>query len=91
MPLNCDCFPGCWGVHVKEKRWPRITGYYGMNPDKIHSILCKTDTVPYGTFVIFEGKIYFETRDVMEIAIATIRGWLQAEYEHHSLGQYGLE
>lgn len=24
MPLSCDCYGGCWGVHAREQGWPTL-------------------------------------------------------------------
>lgn len=55
MPLNCDCYPGCWGDHSKD--WPLIP------LDERNASQLRADVgrlVPYGSYVEVEGGIRIE-------------------------------
>jgi len=75
MPLNCDCYPGCWGDHVLERNWFSYTGTKRVC-DSLYRI--SVSILPRGTYVVrvasrIEGNtavpvnmIFFENHDLFE-------------------------
>lgn len=47
MPLNCDCYPGCWGDHSVS--WPKII--FRTEDGVRRAFLRCRDEFPYGTYV----------------------------------------
>lgn len=58
MPLNCDCYPGCWGDH--SEGWSEIAD----PQDKFRIRAVKS--LPYGTYVTVKGKLRVETQELLE-------------------------
>lgn len=59
MPLNCDCFPGCWGRH--SEGWPSIS-FQTEAEQKVarNWIIDKSNGIPYGSYVVVGNSIRFE-------------------------------
>ena len=49
MPLNCDCYAGCWGDH--SEGWPEIQD----TDDKYRA--AAIGLLPYGTYVTMPGNV----------------------------------
>ena len=57
MPLNCDCYGGCWGDHSED--WP-------STPDESESMRkLAVLTLPYGTYVTVDGYLRVETQELL--------------------------
>lgn len=68
MPLNCDCYGGCWGDH--SKNWPFIRFPNSNEANKAFRLCHKN--IPYGTYVIMGIDIRFETEAQKEILNRTM-------------------
>lgn len=53
MPLNCDCYAGCWAKH--SERWAR---YFPNDIDKAYGVC--TEKLEYGTYVRMPDHIRLE-------------------------------
>jgi hypothetical protein len=61
MPLNCNCYEGCWGDHAIKKGWKSI-GSTKEDIDHIYRLAVKM--LPYGTYVrTSPNQLYVETND----------------------------
>ncbi len=60
MPLSCDCYPGCWGVHSQD--WPEIWEPRTMSQGEFYRLVHKL--VPYGSYVMMHGRVRVETADL---------------------------
>lgn len=77
MPLNCDCYGGCWGAH--SKNWPSIlipkkmiAGSESRYPESglMQRLLQKlSEPIPYGSYVIADGDFRFETTEYRDRAL----------------------
>jgi hypothetical protein len=71
MPLSCDCYGGCWGVH--SKNWPHIkVTPEDLTPFKdshhpvmsfLHAVTKGHTLIPYGSYVISDKEIRVETEE----------------------------
>lgn len=61
MPLNCDCYGGCWADHSKD--WPRL----GDAPWIAETFFAVArQHLPYGTYVCMGDHIRLETEEIKE-------------------------
>jgi len=59
MPLSCDCYPGCWGVH--SQNWPSILVPEGLTAQAVGEL-----GIPYGSYVFGHNNLLFiETPELM--------------------------
>lgn len=63
MPLTCDCYGGCWGAHAKDRNWTPIEWTAERERYTFNRI-------EYGTYVIMNKRIYFESEDDAVLVIA---------------------
>ncbi len=61
MPLNCDCYGGCWGDHSKD--WPSLTD---INKSFRKLAL---QVLPAGTYVTIDNRLRVETPELVQILI----------------------
>jgi len=62
MPLECDCYDGCWGNHSKD--WPEVD-YSGTQrrPSQVEGFV--HGAVPYGSYVFVANfTVRIETEDL---------------------------
>jgi len=73
MPLNCDCYPGCWGKH--SKNWPFIEFETEEEGRRLYVACSKERIVPYGGYVIDIERCQFrvETEELRQKLIAHIK------------------
>ncbi len=72
MPLSCDCYPGCWGVHAEK--WPRILLPSSIAREDFYRLVRKV--VPYGSYVmVMNGSVHVESEDfrtIVELHLAEV-------------------
>lgn len=73
MPLNCDCYGGCWGDHSKD--WPLVafTNDYRTNPMPAWARKALLDSgIPYGSFVITNHGIRVERAEYVPVLVEAL-------------------
>lgn len=68
MPLNCDCYPGCWGDH--SELWPEIIC---ADKDRAREVRKRImSLVPYGSYVSADDCIVRVEPDHFERVVGEI-------------------
>lgn len=58
MPLDCDCYGGCWAAHSES--WPRISAEAMAHYTLAQKVL------PHGTYVFMADHLRVETAELVE-------------------------
>lgn len=67
MPLNCDCYGGCWGTH--SENWPAIRSSK-EEIDRLFRMAGREQVLPYGTYVRNSDiELRIETYALMECLV----------------------
>ncbi len=76
MPLNCDCYDGCWGDHSID--WPSIEipeqliekkrqeKFYHYPIQAVVKDIIEAAQVPYGSAVTIDNILRLETEQMLE-------------------------
>lgn len=81
MPLSCDCFSGCWGVH--SKNWPALHIPQHLidkhaehrYPDSVAAgEIIHACAIPYGSCVNVSGELRLETQELFQ----TVKTYLES-------------
>ena len=61
MPLNCDCYPGCWADH--SEGWPSIEVPFDKPGNAVR--IARLADLPRGSYVIMGNVLRVETTDYL--------------------------
>jgi NTP pyrophosphatase (non-canonical NTP hydrolase) len=85
MPLNCDCYGGCWGDH--SKGWPTIFFLTKDEATRVFTACWKVLGIPHGSYVLDGRDLRLETEEYA----TKVRRYVLAQTNQMSPNDYQRE